>query len=921
MQASRSFKVFGCAVVLMMSHLQVQSINPVKDKVYPAFELDEVSLLDSEFKLRQDHDLKYLETLDPDMYLAHFRRNAGITTNSKGEAINNKNHYHGWEYGGSSTFGHYLSAISMMYKVTGDVALLEKINYIIDELDYIQHNPVYSDESLNKGVLVAYDRDDQDKVKEPNFLRTFDELRNGIVNLTTRSDDRNATATNPYYKTFYWLSGGLSWYTNHKIYAGIRDAYRYTGNEKAKDVFLYFCDWACWVTENLTDEQFGKMLYSEHGGMNEMLTEAYAMTGDTKYLTYAKKFNESETISPCIDGNMTRIATAISNTHANAQIPQFYGTLKEYEYTGETDFLNASKNFFKYVTEQQSFATGGNSEWEQFRTANSINAQITRRSGESCNTYNMLKIAKGLFEYTGDEIYADYCERALYNHILASINTNELGAFTYFLSLEPGYFKTFSRPYDAHWCCAGTGMENHAKYGEFIYFHTDKDIYVNLYVASELNWKDKSFKMTTETKFPYSENITYQIKESDGTSRAIYLRYPDWAKKGMTVTVNGQPIETSNVQRGSYIKIERNWAVNDKIEIVLPLTLWKEAVPGYSKRFAIFYGPVLLAGKLGTANMPESVLAGGENDYTKTTTYDYKGTLPVFTSNLAADKCLELTDASTLTFKSLATAPQNGIEFVPLYNIMNERYSVYWTVSTDMGIAPESGKKYRIRWAGSSDDSPLYMTLKRTDNEKKYISAEELTSADSKDVQVWQIEYLDDSGVFKIVNPQQTDSCMSVYVYRGAAVARDSSVIYTKFKATDYLYRWSLIQNNEGFSLLNYKYPEFAMDLFNYDQRIHTYESNKGDNQRFIFEEVTDETGIYSVRDDRSVNVVGKNGILYVSSMSGIRHIELFLLSGQKVQDISGNDQTSLQIPVSGQFYIVRIMTDQGIAVKKCLLR
>ena len=202
MQASRSFKVFGCAVVLMMSHLQVQSINPVKDKMYPAFELDEVSLLDSEFKLRQDHDLKYLETLDPDMYLAHFRRNAGITTNSKGEAINNKNHYHGWEYGGSSTFGHYLSAISMMYKVTGDVALLEKINYIIDELDYIQHNPVYSDESLNKGVLVAFDRDDQDKVKEPNFLRTFDELRNGIVNLTTRSDDRNATATNPYYKTF-----------------------------------------------------------------------------------------------------------------------------------------------------------------------------------------------------------------------------------------------------------------------------------------------------------------------------------------------------------------------------------------------------------------------------------------------------------------------------------------------------------------------------------------------------------------------------------------------------------------------------------------------------------------------------------------------------------------------------------------------
>lgn len=662
--------LFFSLLFLSISQLNAQSIQPVVQKKYTSFELNEVKLHDEEFKSRQLHDFNYIRTLDPDRYLAPFRRNAGVVTDSKGNPVDNKKHYGGWEYLGSSTFGHYLSAISMMYKVTGEKSLLDKINYMIEELDYIQRNPTYPNENLKQGVLVAFDRNNQDQIQEPNFLRTYDELRAGNVNLTSAPNKRTATVATPFYKNFYWLSGGLSWYTNHKIYAGIRDAYRYTGNPKAKKVFLFFCDWACWVTENLSEKAFASMLYSEHGAINEMLVEAYAWSGDKKYLDCALRFNEREMIMPCVEGNRSKIAEAISNTHANAQIPQFFGVLKEYEYTGEESWLKAAENFFRYVTEQQSFVTGGNSEWEQFREPANIDAQVTRRSGETCNTYNMLKIAKGLFEYTADNTCAEYCERALYNHILPSIHTGKLGAFTYFLSLEPGYFKTFSRPYDSHWCCVGTGMENHAKYGEFIYFHTEKDLFVNLYIASELVWKEKGLKIKAETDFPYNETIVYRILECDGKEWAINYRNPDWAKD-VTIKVNGKKVMPSD--RNGYFEIKRKWKVNDVVELVLPLTLRKEYMPGRPDKFAFFYGPVLLAGKLGKENMPETVFARGENDFTGSRNYDYNRTIPVFQKTKDAKECLSRETGPGIRFRS-----EHGIELVPFYDVMEERYTVYW---------------------------------------------------------------------------------------------------------------------------------------------------------------------------------------------------------------------------------------------------
>lgn len=645
-------------------------VHPAVAKRFQSFGLDEVTLKDKEWKFRQDHDLAYIRTLEPDRYLSPFRRNAGIEVDSKGNPVDNTKHYSGWETLGSSTFGHYLSALSMMYKVTGDTTLLHKINYIIDELDFIQRNPGYENESLRNGALVAFDRDRRDHVREPNFLRTYDELRQGKVNLTFAPDNRGATVENAYFKTFYWLSGGLAWYTNHKIYAGIRDAYLYAGNPKAKKVFLYFCDWACWATGKLDENSFARMLYSEHGAMNEMLTDAYILSGDQKYLDCAFRFNEQETIAPCMTGDTKGIAKAISHTHANAQIPQFYGLLKEFEYTGDDRLKNATKNFFQYVTNYQSFATGGNSEWEQFRSAGNINAQITRRSGETCNTYNMLKIAKGLFEFTGDTLYPDYMERALYNHILPSIHTGQLGAFTYFLSLEPGYFKTFSRPYDSHWCCVGTGMENHAKYGEFIYFHQEKEVYVNLWVASTLSWKDKGFQMETVTDFPYGSKVRFMIQQNEGKISALNLRIPRWTD-AMEVKVNGNTLKSEN--RNGYLRLERFWKAGDVIELVVPMHLRKEYVPDSPDKFAFFYGPVLLAGKLGKSGMPDQVFARGENDFTHTDQYDYKGNMPCFSKGFPADVCLKAVEKDKLSFIS-----EEGIEFVPLYQIMEERYSVYW---------------------------------------------------------------------------------------------------------------------------------------------------------------------------------------------------------------------------------------------------
>ena len=657
-------------LLFFTSQIQSQSVRPVVTKKFRSFGLDEVRLKDREFKLRQNHDFDYIRTLEPDRYLSPFRRNAGIEVDSKGIPVDNTKHYDGWEFLGSSTFGHYLSAISMMYKVTGDTTLLHKINYIIDELNFIQRNPSYENENLRHGALVAFDRDRHKHVREPNFLRTYDELRQGQVNLTSAPDNRGATVENVYFKTFYWLSGGLSWYTNHKIYAGIRDAYLYTGNPKAKKVFLSFCDWACWVTEKLTDHAFARMLYSEHGAMNEMLTDAYAFSGERKYLDCAFRFNEQETMVPCIDGDIKKIAETISHTHANAQIPQFYGLIKEFEYTGDSLFKVAAENFFKYVTNYQSFVTGGNSEWEQFRAPGNIMAQVTRRSGETCNTYNMLKIAKGLFELTGDTLYLNYMERALYNHILPSIHTSQPGAFTYFLSLEPGYFKTFSRPYDSHWCCVGTGMENHAKYGEFIYFHHEKEVYVNLFVASALCWEKEGFQMETITDFPYESDVRFRILQNKGRIATLKIRIPRWAKE-VGVKVNGKTIKYKNWD--GYLKLEKLWKIGDLVELTLPMYLRKEYVPNCSEKFAFFYGPVLLAGRLGNEGMPDQVFARGENDFTRTDQYDYKGNIPFFPKGVSADACLEIMDKSELQFIS-----GEGTEFIPFYKILEERYSVYW---------------------------------------------------------------------------------------------------------------------------------------------------------------------------------------------------------------------------------------------------
>ena len=424
------------------------------------------------------------------------------------------------------------------------------------------------------------------------------------------------------------------------------------------------------MTEKLTDHAFARMLYSEHGAMNEMLTDAYAFSGERKYLDCAFRFNEQETMVPCIDGDIKKIAETISHTHANAQIPQFYGLIKEFEYTGDSLFKVAAENFFKYVTNYQSFVTGGNSEWEQFRAPGNIMAQVTRRSGETCNTYNMLKIAKGLFELTGDTLYLNYMERALYNHILPSIHTSQPGAFTYFLSLEPGYFKTFSRPYDSHWCCVGTGMENHAKYGEFIYFHHEKEVYVNLFVASALCWEKEGFQMETITDFPYESDVRFRILQNKGRIATLKIRIPRWAKE-VGVKVNGKTIKYKN--RDGYLKLEKLWKIGDLVELTLPMYLRKEYVPNCSEKFAFFYGPVLLAGRLGNEGMPDQVFARGENDFTRTDQYDYKGNIPFFPKGVSADACLEIMDKSELQFIS-----GEGTEFIPFYKILEERYSVYW---------------------------------------------------------------------------------------------------------------------------------------------------------------------------------------------------------------------------------------------------
>jgi len=461
---------FALYLLILIVTMQAAAQGPIQLSVQP-FPLGDVGLLDGPFKHAQDLHEKVLLRYEPDRFLAWFRKEAGLEP--KAEV------YGGWESRqiAGHSLGHYLSACSLMYQATGKQEFKKRVDYIVGELALCQ-------EAHGNGYIGAI----------PNGRQIFEKIAKG--NITVERFSLNGS----------WVP----LYAQHKLYAGLRDAWRLCGNAKALEVERKFGDWIGDVVKNLSEVQMQKILYCEHGGMNEVLADLAVDTGDAKYLVLAKRFHDKEVLGP-----MMAQEDRLEGYHANTQIPKVTGLARVFEETGNESFKTGAEFFWDRVVNHHSYITGGHSLEEHFGQPDKLNDRLVGDTTETCNVYNMLKLTAHLFCWEPRPEVGDFYERALYNQILASQHPAD-GRVIYNLQIGMGVHKRYQDPY-AFTCCVGTGMENHAKYGAHIYFHSPDTLYVNLFIASQLNWKETGVVVTQETDYPDSDTTRLILTAVPGT--------------------------------------------------------------------------------------------------------------------------------------------------------------------------------------------------------------------------------------------------------------------------------------------------------------------------------------------------------------------------------------------------------------------
>ena len=369
---------------------------------------------------------------------------------------------------------------------------------------------------------------------------------------------------------------------------------------RRKKLFLKFCDWAVDITADLSDEQMEQMLGNEHGGMNEVLADAYAITYDAKYLSCARRFSHKQLLAPMEKGK-----DCLDNMHANTQIPKVIGYQRIAELAHDMQYHNASEYFWEIVTRQRSLALGGNSRREHFPTKETCIDYVNDIDGpETCNTYNMLKLTEDLNRVNHQGMYGDFYETAMFNHILSAQHP-EHGGYVYFTSARPRHYRNYSAPNKAMWCCVGTGMEDHGKYGQFIWTHDkgmkteDDALYVNLFVASELNWKERKMMLRQQTAFPYAETSNIEVTKGKGVF-TLKIRKPLWCDN---FTVMGIGFAVDCYEENGFVCIKRKWKKGNQVEISMPMHAYIKPMINVPQYVAIMYGPILLGMKSGTEDM------------------------------------------------------------------------------------------------------------------------------------------------------------------------------------------------------------------------------------------------------------------------------------------------------------------------------
>jgi len=642
-----------------------------QEKLYcDEFPLGDVTLLDGPLKKARDLNIQTLLKYDCDRLLAPYRKEAGLEPRAKT--------YPNWDGLDGHVGGHYLTAMAInaaskreptnsfgrssgsgvdeVNTATGSEECRKRMEYMISELQLCADANAKNHPEWGKGYVGGM----------PNSDRIWSTFKKGDFRV--------------------YFGSWAPFYNLHKMYAGLRDAWLYCDNQQAKTLFLGFCDWAIDLTAGLSDEQMEQMLGNEHGGMNEVLADAYAITKDKKYLDVAKRFSHRRLLTP-----MSQRVDNLDNMHANTQVPKVVGFERISELSGDEGYHHAADFFWDIVTGQRSLAFGGNSRREHFPSKEACMDFINDIDGpETCNTNNMLKLTEDMHRRNPEARYADYYELATFNHILSSQHP-EHGGYVYFTPARPRHYRNYSAPNEAMWCCVGTGMENHGKYGQFIYTHVGDALYVNLFVSSELNWREKGLTLRQETAFPYGETSCITIANGKGEF-PLLVRYPGWVKPGQfEVRVNGQPV---NIISGpsSYVTIDRRWKKGDVVEVSFPMHNSIKYLPNVPQYIALMHGPILLGMKTGTEDLAHLVADDSRFGQYASGKKLPINEAPILINNTIADIANQLTPiAGKPLHFTLSTKMENGIhhEIQPFFEIHDSRYMIYW-----LALSEDSYKSY-----------------------------------------------------------------------------------------------------------------------------------------------------------------------------------------------------------------------------------
>jgi len=629
------FKIAAFAIFLLLISMNIQAQQNLYSN---EFALRDVRLLEGPFQHARDLNIKTILKYDTDRMLAGYRKEAGLPA----KAVS----YPNWEGLDGHVGGHYLSALAMNYAATNNTLCKQRMDYMIAELKACEQANEINNAEWGKGYIGAV----------PNSKIIWSSFKRG--------DFASFKAA--------WVP----WYNVHKMYAGLRDAWIYAGNKEAKSLFLKFCDWGIDITSNLNDEQMQSILEIEQGGMNEIFADAYQITGNEKYLKAAKRFSHKRLLDAMAAQNDN-----LDNKHANTQVPKAVGFERIAEITKDDAYAKAGSFFWETVTTHRSLAFGGNSRREFFPSKTSCIDFVNDVEGpESCNSYNMLKLTEDLFRVNALAKYADYYERTLYNHILSTQHP-EHGGYVYFTPVRPRHYRVYSSPNQGMWCCVGSGMENHSKYEQFIYTRSGDTLYVNLFVASELNWKAKKIKIKQQTVFPNEEKTKLTITE--GSSRfTLNVRYPSWVPDGdLKILVNGKIVTYKN-HPSSYVAINRVWKKGDVVNVILPMHNTLENLPNLPNYLAIMHGPILLAARTGTEDLKGLVAGDSRWGHIASGKKMPIDKAPILIEDNIADLPgkLEPVMGVPLTFTATAIKMVNPINavFEPFYKIHDARYMMYW---------------------------------------------------------------------------------------------------------------------------------------------------------------------------------------------------------------------------------------------------